>query len=159
MYEYFPSKEALIASAVLYGNARDCEALLEEMEAETGFLAQVSRGLERLSRQARANHPLFLLLTGKLPPAVMEQLARTGKERKEYGSALWRRGRALIDRGVQEGVLARALPEDYLRQTLTSLFLGYQCALLHAGGAPDRVEKARENALRLLLAALGRPEK
>lgn len=151
LYLYFDSKEIIIEETLCYMMEQRISALEKEAQNPGTFRERAIRLLKCFQQQEQSgDSALRMLLSTKGLPLLWE----VGRERI---SNFWDRLNAIIlfltNQGIEEGIFP-ALPDfAYVRQAFFSAVSGaVQASCPSLGFSP---EKARENALEILIRSMG----
>ncbi len=154
VYEYFPSKDAILENAVFYRLDQvvaRCQTLLSLQKSFDETLRALLDEISRLLVQASSDCWPLLSALVRQHPAGLDPAA--GPCPRRYAGHVNALCDALIRRGRAEGLVGENHPQDYLRYVFTAVILSFvqqaKCA-----GSESELEQAQQYASALCRAAL-----
>ena len=118
-YEYFKSKEEILAKAILYDMALSFHRLESAMRKKKGFREKFRTILDFIEEHCREEKSFTRLMqatqgTDRIPPAVKEEMSRymPGPE------VFYEQIRNFIREGKEEGVFEQEQPDEWLAVAL-----------------------------------------
>lgn len=125
LYEYFTSKEEILAATMLWCMDRELDALEAQLSAAAGFEEQLDSAQHFLVRMLLERGSSYRVIAAALTaprPAQMlpAQASQPLEQRKERLTGLMQR---LIDTGRREGLVSAASSDEYCRYVLKAALL------------------------------------
>ena len=155
VYEYYQSKEELIARALLHGCRTNVEELRRELQGHAGFEAQLHALLALIARWAQGGEGVFsLVLFSRLSPEVLRRLKELQPEEKEREDGIYQEMYKLYLLGVEEGVLRDPGDMAYVETVFGSALMGFTGTVFHRDRDPACLQAARENVCRMIKKSL-----
>ena len=131
VYEYFKSKEEVIAKSILYKMNIEFAGILEESNRVTGFKEKCNVGFEETMKVMRNQFSYFqMLLTSKEIHDVFTCLNGEKNEITEFRNYILRILEPTIDLGIKEGIINSNLNREYIQSVFISVCSGI-CTMVH----------------------------
>lgn len=154
-YEYFDSKEEIVACAVVYRMAILREWLQSKLEKRESFAEQLDFLLEEICKRNCEMNGLLQLIHILTDHSELSRLIYQKMESKAFEPympiALFRN---VIDMGIRKGELRSDLPPDYQVYTLLSHLMAYMLAIHTEQNLHIEVEQMRDLVYQELLKEL-----
>lgn len=131
-YDYFDSKEEMVARALLFYMESTMEYLEKGVWEQTTFTERVSTVFKRMSEIAEKNSGalrliLMLFDNNQIGILIKEELKHR-KEEKSCEPLLMTK--KMIEKGIQDGEIKAELPMEYMMYMMTSRVMTYMMYLL-----------------------------
>lgn len=159
LYNYFSSKEEIIAKTILYHLLKQLGKGFEQVNAAKGFAGKCQALFDFLACCGMSKQNTFQYLLFHSNQQELSQLAASAAglmaQQREKIERLFMRLAVL---GSEEGLFPRPSDSEYVCQAFGSALMGYfQLFCYPCGTQPDPrdIERAKRNAYRLLCKALG----
>lgn len=131
-YEYFESKEEIIANALEYDMKRQMKDTIARMLSAETFRDMIYVGFSWIEENLtnRKTGIQFMKLSGKSPDVcgkIRREFAQAVNEKEEFDGVL----EPLKKAGVAQGVWDSEMPEEFVKMTLISGFIEFFLYLVH----------------------------
>lgn len=134
-YEYFESKEEIIANALEYDMKRQMKDTIARMLSAETFRDMIYVGFSWIEENLtnRKTGIQFMKLSGKSPDVcgkIRREFAQAVNEKEEFDGVL----EPLKKAGVAQGLWDSEMPEEFVKMTLISGFIEFFLYLVHLSG-------------------------
>lgn len=153
LYEYFTSREEILAKALLYSMNIEMSQFKQKIAANTQFIGMVNSAIDFAHECVLKNSSTFSLLNSAMQEQSMRKTLCTYMHHKDIMlqglvSVLMQ----IIKQGRQEGLIDKAADDDYCAMTIISALCTVIFTTSHGGSTPW--ETTRANAMKMLCKAL-----
>lgn len=156
LYNYFKSKEDIIAKAIIYNISTQFNYFIDLLEKADSFKEKFYIGLQLIEESSKTKDTTFQLLLSSSGRDELENFLKDGfqifEDRKLF---IKEKILEIADLGYKEEVIKKIHTDNYVLSVFLSCFMGFsQNFCQYSNLSSTKIEEAKANSYKLLIKGL-----